>query len=89
MSLTGGTQDAFVVKGNLQPRTLVPGDYVRIWVAYRQGRPYLQRGELRQSAEGTWTPLNVSEPSSGGYWVAALVFLSIILVYIYLTYLRG
>ncbi len=85
LNLTAGSQDVFVVKGNLDRCTLDAQDEVRVHVANRQGRPYLQRGELLDKSTGAWLPLHVSEPPLGMYWLLGFLVVTAILVYVGFT----
>lgn len=83
LDLIEGGASTFVVKGNTTPRTLRPGDKVRVWITRRHGRPYLRRGFVEQN--GAYVPLRISEPPLGVYWLVGFLVFNAILVSIYLT----
>lgn len=74
--------DAFIVKGNLSPRTLRQADTVRVTVVYRHGRPYLRRGFLRQP-NGEEVRLYISEPPIGLRWLlVSLILLGLVAIFL-------
>lgn len=87
VDVTVGVADVFVVRGDVTPRLLREGDYVRVWIQQQAGRAYFQRGGLR-TQDGTWQALTVMEPSVGFYWLIALVVLNLIGFGFYYTFLR-
>jgi hypothetical protein len=88
LDLDAGDVDAFVVKGNLAPRTLRAGDHVRVRVDFRNDRPYFASGECRNPATGSWDLLRISEPPVGLYWLLGVGVLNIVLFFIYVNYLQ-
>lgn len=74
--------DAFIVKGNLSPRTLRQADTVRVTVVYRHGRPYLRRGFLRQP-NGEEVSLYISEPPIGLRWLlVSLILIGLVAIFL-------
>jgi hypothetical protein len=88
LNLAAGEVNAFVVKGNMAPRTLQPGDYVRVRTTPRNHRPYFARGELRDADTGDWVPLALAEARTGVYWLIGFLVMTGILIYIYFALLQ-
>ena len=78
--------DGFFVKGKLAPRTLVPGDMVRIWVSKQHGRPIFRRGEVL--INGRISSLHVVEERHAVIlWTVRAVVLTVFFIWVFFPYI--